>query len=479
MKKTIFLSSIALVFCACSGNGGYYSVPEIPEPSQNQSFSEYLNSYQYPFRCFGHGPHAYCIQKPLKTIYSKGNEVLLQYDNLVLSDQSLNLYHNAYRYCEAIGGKSIIKKEAFQSMLKHKEILFNSDNPQVEEFLKIKDNYSSYEIPDGFFECIAEDNSFEITHKMGEFSYIDGSNRFAGDYKDDVAALFVIKFKKAQKESLVFRDNYYRSDEIDEIAWIKLNASKKEVLDDKTFYHKILPLYHICKARYNGTPYIIGDATENKAMLLGDYLLNSAKYGKGVGEFGDYTISCVNNTQPFTFKKTFNGDLERRVDGANSDYWKYYRKPAAYYEVSSVASDLKELESPFENGKFFNKLILKAYPNNYANNSTVLHNYDAYIIKTPDYSNGYISIIAYDKVSKKDDAVYTYAIENNNKRYIGKVGEKEISKAKEMLASNSDNIIKNCSLNLDNFKIANYTVYCQNNVIYIKNGDKIHYVKKI
>lgn len=479
MKKTILLSSVALMFSACVNK---YNIPEIPQPTNNQSFSEYLNNYEYPSSCFGHGPHAYCTKKPIRTIYSKGNEVLLQYDNLILNDQSLNLYHHAYRYCQGIGGKSVIKKEVFSSMLRHKPALFNADNPQVDEFVKIKDNYSPYEISDGYFECKAGDKSFEITHKFGEYAFVDDSDRFIGEYKSEVTALFVIKFQTPQNAPYINTDDYYRyvDERDDKITWVKKDAGIDRSTNDKRFYYRILPLYHICKARYNGIPYIVGDTTENKVMLLGDYLLESVKYDKGISEFGDYTISCVSNAKPFTFKKTFNGELERYVNETKVKYQTYYSMPAAYYEVVSRAEDLSQYEKiPFEQRAYINKLIHEAYPKNYALTSSLYHNISAYILRTPNHSNGYIGIKYFSKVNNEFNALHTYKIEDNQKRYIGFVGAKDIEKAKEVVEKKSDNIIKNCSLNLDNFKIANYTVYCQNNVIYIKNGDKIHYVKKI
>lgn len=482
MKKTILLSSVALMFCACGKYGGVYNIPEIPQPTNNQSFSEYLNNYEYPNPCFGHGPHSYCTKKPIRTIYSKGNEVLLQYDNLILNDQSLNLYHHAYRYCQGIGGKSVIKKEVFSSMLRHNPALFNDDKPQVDEFVKIKDNYSPYEISDGYFECKAGDKSFEITHKFGEYSFIDDSDRFIGEYRKEITALFVIKFHTPQNAPYVNGDDYYLyGDERDnKVAWVKRDAGIDRKINDKRFYYRILPLYHICKARYNGTPYIVGDTTENKVMLLGDYLLESVKYDKGVSEFGDYTISCVSDTKPFTFKKTFNGELERYVNDPKNSYSTYNNMPSAYYEVVSKSEDLSQYEKiPFEQRAYINKLIYKAYPKNYAQTSSVYHDISAYILRTPNHSNGYIGIKYFSKVNNEFDALHTYKIENNEKRYIGMVNTEDIKKAKDLVEKNSDTILKNCSLKLEDFKIGAYTLNCKNDIILVRKGDKIHFISEI
>lgn len=473
MKKTIFLSSIALLFCACGNNE--YSIPEAPQPIQEQSFLDYLNNYQYPEKCFRKKSHNYCIQKPLKTIYSKGNEVLLQYDNMIEDDQELNLYHLSYRYCNAIGGKSIIKKQVLPLMVRHKKPLIENEIPQVEEFIKLGDNYSYYELPDGIFECQAGDKSFEITDRYKNFSFFDNGDRF-NDWYVDVAALFIIKFKTPQNAPFVGRDNYYYTDKEDEISWIKMDAPKIEALDDRTYFHRILPLYHICKTRYNGTPYIIGEPTEYKAMLLGDFLLDSVKYGGSAKV--NYTISCVNDTRPFTLKQTFNGKLERYVNDPKNDYYTYYSRPAAYYELVSKASNLKELEVPFEQSIIIDKLLEKFNYNAITEiRSTLYHKFSAGKFYTSyEAKNGYIGVLVSDKTTNIDKAIYSYKIENGKRRYVGKVGEKEIAKAKAVVAKNIDMIRKNQMSYIKNYELDGYTIDGDSGTIFVMKGDIIHYL---
>lgn len=471
MKKIIFMSSIAFMFIACEKN---MDVPQIQPPQKNQSLSDYLNKHEVN-KYFVYNAMGHYSKIPFQTLYStNNNEVLYRQLSVYLTEQKLDFYHHLYRYCEAIGGNNIIKKDLLLTLMNYDKVPFGSEEGQVMEFINLRDKYSYHEVPNGYYECQAGDNSYEVVRQNLNYSYIEyGPDTCNGEN----SGLYLVKYQKPQNASFI-DTNEFKGREIKNLGTFKFENNKYQAINDKHFTRRPLVIYEQCVSN-GGTPYIIGEATEYQKIHLGEYFVKDLMYGKGSVDSlrKDYTIYCDSKTDPYTFKKTFDNDLRQYINQRKK--LGSYTSNSANYEIIYNTNELKNYKPyPLEKAPHILKLVNTTtgiVGKQKSSLNTLYNDYYSYRLITNKKGDGYVSVV---QKNKNDEitTILTYSLSSSGNNFLGKANQQEINKAKQVIENNAEAILNKCSLKLKDFKIGQYTLNCYDSVIYAMQNNKIHYI---
>lgn len=442
MKKTITLSALLVLFSACSEIN-------IQEPTNNQNLIEYLNSYnKVQSTIFGDR-----ISNPIKSVFAYDDYVIFE-QNPSTDKDFINFIYNTYSYCNFIGGKSIIKKRLLHYLDQHEDLtLFGRG--KFEEFISLRNKLNYNQVPtDGIFTCDAGNKTFEIVNAekslFFEENYYDRTIR-----KIDKTDIYRLKFKNAQ--TIYF--NAKNNNSLENITGIKINQSHNTNIYDPRFYTKQYDLFKKCLSN-DGEMYIKNKSTEYKYVNYKKYLTEYFDANFKISPEIDYSLTCNSKIEPFTFIKTH--DFINHED--------LYK--AAKYSLKNSIDNIQN----DKNKDFLDEIAKDAFFNEIKEFSTIFYDYKIKIISI-DKHRHYIAIQQHEiDNSKNIKSLFTYSMINGKLEYTGSVEKNNIDKAKQILENNAKIIMDKCSLNLKDFNVNGYAVSCNNDLIFIKKDNKLHYI---